>query len=289
MHFMKAEELFWSGLEEQIAEEAAAFPGVASAAVLDLEGGLKLEVNESLQLAAGSTIKVPVLMELFRKEAEGVLDLEGPCTVTERQKVAGSGVLQHLEGDVTLTLRNMAILMINVSDNIATNICIERANMTDVNELIDDIGCKSTSLRRMMIDWQAAVEGRENVTTAADMVRWLEVLYRGELVDVATSKQVLAILRKPKKSPIRAGLPVELSLAGKTGGLEGVRCEVGLIEQARRPYILAVMSAFALEDNNDAFITAVSHTVHAHMERLDRFTRYGRGLPVECYDDLEDG
>lgn len=257
------------------------FRGVAGLHMVDLATERRLDIRGDLQMAAGSSIKVPVLMQLFRLSAAAKLDLDAEVEVTPDDIVAGSGVLQHLEGDIRLSLRNLAILMINVSDNVATNICIRKARMKQVNDLMEDLGCPDTRLQREMIDWQAVAEGRENRSTARDMARWMEILHRGELVDDATSDAVMGVLGKPKSSPIREAVPPDVPVAGKTGGLEGVRCEVARVKLSRRPYILAVMTAYGIDADNSAVITRLSGIVWDYLSTLDRFTDDGRGLPAD--------
>ena len=272
-------DLLWERLTDELAWIIDEYRGVAGVRLVELNSGRRVDINGGVVLAAGSTIKVPVLMELCRKHDRGELDLDEPYTLTEDDMVGGSGVLQRLEGEVTLTLRNLAILMINVSDNIGTNICIDRAGMEDVNELLEGIGCHDTRLQRRMIDWEAVVAGHENISTARDMVRWLEVLYHGGWQSREVCDAVLSVLRKPKNTPIREALPMDVPLAGKTGGLEGVRCEVGLVELEQSPYILGVMTAFGMDGDNSAVITRLAGTVHGYLDTLDRFTEQGRGLP----------
>ncbi len=272
-------DLLWERLGDELVCIVDEYRGVAGLHLVELKSGRRVDINGDVVLAAGSTIKVPVLMELFRKHDRGELDLDEPYTVVEDDTVGGSGVLQRLEGEVTLTLRNLAILMINVSDNIGTNICIDRAGMAEVNDLLEGIGCHDTRLQRRMIDWKAVASGRENISTARDMVRWLEVLYQGDWESRAVCDAVLSVLRKPKNTPIREALPMGVTLAGKTGGLEGVRCEVGLVELEQAPYILGIMTAFGMDGDNSAVITRLADTAHAYLDTLDVFTEQGRGLP----------
>jgi len=169
-------------------------------------------------------------------------------------------------------------LMINLSDNIATNICIDCAGMEDVNSLMDQIGCKNTLLRRKMIDSEAVLRGDENISTARDMSRWLESLYHNDLENQDLCDSILAVLRKRKASPIREGINREVPIASKTGGLAGVRCEVALVENECIPYILSIMTAFGVDDDNSETISDVAGIVDAYMHKWESFTGYGRGL-----------
>ncbi len=263
---------------EKVVDE---FRGVVGLHMIDLNRERRLDIRGRLQLAAGSSIKVPVLMQLFSLAAQEELDLDSEITVNPEDIVSGSGVLQHLEGSFGLSLRNLAILMINVSDNVATNICIRKAGMQQVNDLMKRLDCPDTELQREMIDWTAVAEGRENRSTARDMARWLQILHQGRLIDSDTSEAVMQVLGKPKSSPISEAVPPDIPVAGKTGGLEGVRCEVARVSLPRRPYVLAVMSAYGMDGDNSAVITRLSRIVWDYMSTVDRFTEDGRGLPEE--------
>jgi len=273
-----ARDKLWDRLERDVRAEADEFRGIMTVHLVDLRGGRRLDINGEQVLAAGSAIKIPVLMHLYHRAFRGDIDLDTPHIVRDRDIVGGSGVLQHLEGDVRLNLRDLAILMINVSDNVATNICIDRAGMDDVNCLLRDLGCEESRLQRKMIDADAVRLGRENISTAQEMARWLEVLHTGEWENPSLCQDVLSVLRKRKDSPIRRAIPADIPVAGKTGGLPGVRCEVAIIEQEHRPYVLAVMTAFGVDDDNSEAITGIAATVQAYLEVLDDFTEYGRGL-----------
>ena len=273
-------DLFWDQMQGDVEAIVADYRGVAAVYLVDPNSGRHLDINADLVLAAGSSIKVPVLMELYRKASEGALDLDEPVEIGGSDIVGGSGVLQHLEGHVELTLRNLAILMINLSDNVATNLCISRAGMDDVNAMLDDIGCSNTRLQRVMIDWKSAARGLENISTAREMARWIEVMHLGQWERRDLCDEVLAVLRKGKDTPIRRGVPQDIPIAGKTGGLEGVRCEVALVCQNRLPYVLSVMTAFGIDEDNSEVITEIARTVHDYMGVLETFSEYGRGLPV---------
>jgi len=296
-----AEDLFWDRMETEIREVIANFRGVISFSLKDLLSQRTCQYQGDVVQAAGSSIKIPIIMELFRKAEAGLVDLDAPRLVAPDEYVPGSGVVQFLEGPVSLSIRNHAILMINLSDNISTNICTGVACMDDVNRLLGDIGCHNTKMQRLMIgnppDTEAqdektrmqvtatrdAANGRENTTTANDMVRWMETLVEGRLVNHAVSDAVLSVLRKPKSSPIREGVTSPVSIASKTGGLEGARCEVALVEQARRPYILAVMTTFGVDNDNSEAITGVARTVHSYLGLWERYSQYGRGLPAWAF------
>jgi beta-lactamase class A len=268
--------LLWRQLERQLSGLVEAFPGVAGVAVRDVTGRLALQINGDDLFPTASTIKIHVLTQLLARAERGEIDLQEriplPADLT-----LGSGVLAYLEGPLELTLLDVAILMIIVSDNTATNLCIDRAGIEETNELLRGMGLTSTRLRRRMMDHIAAVREQENVSTPLELVQMLTMLHAGKPTPWVAQK-VLEILKKPNQGFLERGLPEGIEIANKPGWVEAARCDVGLVTLPRRPYILAVMTKYSMCDTvaHEDFIARIGSTVHAAMEMLDRSNRYGR-------------
>src|SRR5205085_11167465 len=131
-----------------------------------------------------STIKVAVLAELYHQAQTGKLKLTDLYTVQASDLVADSNVMGGLTPGVTrITLRDLATIMIAVSDNSAANVLIDRVGMENVNAFLNSLGLTHTRLRRKMMDLKAASEGRENVATPREMMTLLETLYRGRVLN----------------------------------------------------------------------------------------------------------
>ena len=179
------------------------------------------------------------------------------------EQVLGSGVLAYLDGPVTLSLLNLANLMILVSDNTATNACIDAAGMEATNELLAALGLRQTKLRRKMMDHLAAVQELENVATPDELVALMAHLHAGR-PSAAPARQCLEILRKPKNGSLRKAIPEEIQVASKPGSVEGVRCDAGIVYLARRPYAVALMTSYATCDDlaQDRWLIETAQTVH---------------------------
>ncbi len=146
---------------EAIADD---FDGVFGAQVVDLTDSSTVGVNERLVFPQGSAIKVPILIELFRQAGRqpGLLKERRP--VVKASQVGGSGVIQHFgDGSSSLSLEDLAVLMITLSDNTATNLLIEALGMDAVNRTLSDIGFRETKLQRKMIQPEASLRGDENL------------------------------------------------------------------------------------------------------------------------------
>lgn len=184
---------------------------------------------------AASVIKIPLVMTLYADAAEGRLSLDERCAVGFR--VEGSGVLRHLPDLAELSLRDLATLAIIVSDNTATNRLIERVGLDRVAERLREWGCLGTRLRRAMFDLPAAKRGADNVLVPREIAGLLLRLLRGECAGRATSDAILGVLERTQDdSLLRRYLPAGVRVAHKTGSLDGVRNDAGIIH-ADRPVI----------------------------------------------------
>ncbi len=272
-----SESLFWGNLHDRLRRLVDGFPGVAGVSLRDLSAGGGVQINGDEVFPTASTIKIHVLLQLLARAERGEVDLTERIPIDLTNTVQGSGVLWHLSGPVTLSLRDIATLMIIVSDNTATNICIERAGIDDTNGLLRSLGLKETVLRRKMLDAIAAVADRENVSTPDELVKTFGLLHEGRLTGWVVT-EALEILRKPKGGFIDRGLPSGTIFASKPGHVDGAMCDAALVSLPRRPYALAVMTKYAQcgDRQVEDFIAQVTETVHRAMAVWDRSNGYGR-------------
>ena len=271
------EALLWERLHGELTRQVDDFAGVAGVAILDIRSGQRLGVNADEVFPTASSIKIHVLTQLLLRAERGEVDLAQPMSVVPDEIVLGSGVIAHLEGPVELTLLDMAILMIIASDNTATNICMRVAGLEATNQLLDGLGLTQTRVRREMMDQLAAVQEQENVSTPNELVQMMALLHGGKPQANVASK-ALEILRKPKNSTLTEALPTGTKFANKPGYVEGARCDVGLVELARRPYIVALMSKYAMGSNREhaAALIELARTVYLTFEALEKSNQYGR-------------
>ena len=226
--------LLWRKLEVQVQETARQLDGVPGVAIEDLTTGEKILVNPDELFPQASTIKIAVLAELYHQDQQAAGGMTGksrltdPYVVRSEDVVQDSDILAGLTPGVTkVTNRDLATMMVAVSDNGATNVLIDRVGMDDVNALLDSAGLQKTRLRRKMMDVAAAKAGRENTVTTRELATLLAKLQAGELLDAAHTDGCLRALATPKESYLR--LPEGTRYASKTGSLEGVRGEAGIV------------------------------------------------------------
>ena len=270
--------LLWQKLDATIHETDRSLDGVLGVHVLDLTNGHTLAINADEVFPTASTIKIAILAELFRQAQQGKLNLNDPYILQSKDLVGGSGIASVLTSGVTkLTLRDVAALMISVSDNSMTNVVIERIGMDNVNALLDSLGLARTRLRRKMMDIKAAAEGRENVSTPREMSQLLEALYNGKVLNKQFTEDFFTLLSVHKESYIPRLLPEDLRIANKPGELEGVRNDCGIVFTGKRPYVLCVMTSYVHHEREagDA-IARISAAAYAMFDRLDRSSSLGR-------------
>jgi beta-lactamase class A len=255
---------------------ASGLDGVMAYAIVDLSTGDRIERLPGAVLATASSIKLSILYELFKQAEEGRLALDDLRPLDRRHAVGGAGVLAQLTAP-SLSLRDYATLMIVLSDNTATNVVIDAVGMDAVTQRMAGLGLKETKLRRRMIDTEAARRGDENVSTAADIALLLERLHAGQGLSGASQEQVLEILKKPKTTPIHRGIPAGIAVASKSGSLDGIQADAGIVYVPGRPYVIAVMTGYlARASDGEKAIADVSAAAFGYFDRLARNSEYGR-------------
>lgn len=207
------------------------------------------------RVPAASTIKVAILLSALRSVAAGQARLDQPVRLPA-DRVGGSGVLRLVPGIDTVSLRDLLMLMIVVSDNTATNAAIELIGLEEVNATLAMAGADRTVLARLMMDTESVAAGRDNLTSAADQVLLVESLIEyGRLLPDSLTTLARTILREQQ---FGAGLPALLPAAQpvlhKTGELDGICHDVGAVELADgSELVLAVLgTGLAASDRHSA-------------------------------------
>ncbi|HXJ87145.1 MAG TPA: serine hydrolase [Candidatus Binatia bacterium] len=268
----------WQKLEAKIEEVDRNLDGVMGVAIEDLTTGDHYFLREDEVFAQASSIKITVLANLYLQAQHGKLKLTDLYTVQSSDLVPDSDIMNGLTPEVTrLTLRDLATMMVAVSDNAATNVLIDRVGMQNVNAMLDSLGLAHTRLRRKMMDLEAAKQGRENISTPREMMTLLDAIYQGKLLDKQSTDDFFKVLRTNKDSWLPRDLPPDLKIANKPGALEAVRNDSGVVFVEGRPYVICVMTSFLRnEREGEAAITKVSFETWRMFDRLSRATEYGR-------------
>lgn len=227
----------------------------------DLRTGEEFLYRPDESLPTASMVKLPVLVELFRQIEAGTIDPTRRIGLTERDRTDGSGVLKALDAGLNPTVRDLAFLMINISDNTATNVLIRLVGIDAVNATLRREGIDGIELRHE-IDFAYVWEdpGHFAVGTPRAFATLMERIYRRQILGPASCDQMLGMMsgvgpeRIPRDLPfnpygeeiVRRGLASAqewVQVAGKTGRLIGVAGHVVAIWDARIAFVLAVMAA----------------------------------------------
>ena len=257
------------------------YEGVAGIHVLDLTTGDRFSVQDDLLFPQASAIKIPILIELFRR-AEFEPDLlRKRIELTDEVRTAGSGVLQVLtDGGSALALEDYAIYMVVHSDNTATNVLIDELGMGAINSLSASLGATQTLLQRKMIRPQESARGNENLSTPRDAAMIMEKIATCDIpMSEASCQRVREILEIYKGGPIRTPVPASIPIAFKPGGITGVSTAWGLVDVPDRPYVIAVMSNYG--GNGGAVVEAASAAAFHYFSRLSGITQYGTRVPLD--------
>jgi beta-lactamase class A len=202
---------------------------------------------------AASTMKIPVMVELFRQVHEGKLKLDDALLVKNEFHSLADGSIYTLdaaddsEADLykavgqKRTLRQLCELMITVSSNFATNLLIEKLGVENIRGTVHALHADGMSVLRGVEDGKAFAKGLNNTTTARGLLVLLEAIARGEAVDKESSHEMIEILERQKfNDGIPAGLPAGTRVAHKTGEITKIHHDAAIVF-AGRPFVLVIL------------------------------------------------
>lgn len=250
--------------------------GVVGVAARDLTSGQELAFQSREVFAAASTFKVPLLYTLYRLAEAGEIDLAQRIPIEAHHRVPGSGVLQDLDPGIAPTIRDLAVLMIVVSDNLATDLlydlvgrdCLaaELARL-DLRQTSIPFGCRGIFCHATGLDpdhpattYEAlrealrsgprnpdslayAADERNTTSSPANMVTMLAAIEAGDGISAGSREAMIDILKRQKYNTIiPLHLPEETEVAHKTGSLRGIRNDVGIVYAPTGPYAIALMA-----------------------------------------------
>lgn len=245
-------------------------------AMRTLDGQDEVMIRAGDSFHAASTMKVPVMIELFRQAQAGGLSLDQKIPVVNRFRSIVDGSPYSLsagddsEADLYKTdgqvrsYRELCELMITVSSNFATNVLIEKLGVEKIRATVAALGAQGMDVRRGVEDNLAFRAGQNNTTTANALLVLLEALAKGRAVSENASREMLDILARQKfNEGIPAGLPPGTAVAHKTGSITKIQHDAGIV-YSPRPYVLVVLVR-GLEDENKghALIASIARTVDA--------------------------
>jgi beta-lactamase class A len=241
-------------LDQRIQSAIQGFPGTVSLSAKNLDTGATYELRADAPVPTASTIKLPIMVELFAEAEEGKLDWNQKLELTDQAKVSGSGVLTELSAGDLLPIRDLMHLMIVVSDNTATDLILDRIGGNAVNQRMAQLGLTQTAVMRKIMQTKPesfTEEGKKpgsdrwgtGRSCPRDMVVILEKLYRGQLVSKAASEEMINVLKRQRDLQgvgrdirgIKDGV-----VASKSGALDHLRSEAAIFYSAHGPVAMAI-------------------------------------------------
>lgn len=235
--------------DAKIQAAIADFKGKVWIYAKNLETGKEYGLRADEQVRTASTIKLPIMTEVFRQVAEGKIGWTDEIVISKQNKVGGSGILGEFTDGLKIDLRTATNLMIVLSDNTATNVVLDKVSSNAVNDHMAKLGLKDTlSLRKIGGggDAKAYDEPLNKLfgigrSSPKDMVRLLEMLERGEVVSKEASAEMIAILKRQQyKDGIGRNALDTVPVASKSGSLDRLRSDVGIVYTRRGRIAMAI-------------------------------------------------
>src|SRR6478609_6105196 len=263
-------------LETDLRNAIAASKADISVAMRTLDGRDEVLIDPDGVFHAASTMKVPVMIELFKQAKAGTLKLDDPLPIRNQfHSIVDGSVYTLSDGDdsdkaiyaavgTSMPLRQLCEAMITVSSNFAANLLIERLDATAVQKTVDGLGASGMRVLRGVEDQKAFDKGLNNSTTARGLLTLFDRLAHGTAVDLVSDAAMVDILKRQQfNAGIPAGLPAGTAVAHKTGTITRIHHDAGIV-YARRPYVLVVLTrGFPDEKASDLVIAELSRLTFA--------------------------
>ncbi len=241
-----------AALDARVKAAIAEFPGTVYLYAKNLDTGVTLGVREDEKVRTASTIKLPIMAGIFASVAAGKGSFTDEIVLHDADKIGGSGVLHEFSDGDKFRVSDVLHMMIVVSDNTATNLLLDHFSIDFINGYIDKLGLKNTrALRKVLGDgppsgFSAAgrIPANERfglgVSTAREMVLLLEKIERGEVVSPEASKEMISILKRQQDSDCIRRRIRDVPIANKTGALDHLRSDVGIVYSKRGRIAMAI-------------------------------------------------
>jgi beta-lactamase class A len=261
-----------SSVDEAIASAAAASSGTVGVYARRMGHPVEITYNADDVFPTASIIKVVILVSLFQlaEKRPGLMD--EVLTLKLSDFVGGSEILDAYNPGNTISIDKLTRAMIEQSDNTASNVLISYLGLDRIAQTIHAAGLRKTQLHRHFMDVTAIMHHSENLSTAHDMGTLLYAIERGAheaVYTVASPASCRAMIRimlqQEDRDKIARGLPAGVPLANKTGEIDGVRNDIGIVDPfGEAPYVLAVLTK-NLDDFSlgNIAIRRISKAVHA--------------------------
>ena len=287
-----------SSVTSTIQDFTAQTGGIVGVAAKHLETDKRVSHNAEAVFFTASTLKVPLLVELYRQVDADIIDVNQRIDLTDALRVPGSGVLKELSSGLQPTIHDLAMLMIIISDNTATDILYNRVGGDEINNTMRQLGLTHTRIpmtcrellysivglevenpahtyqlasdrlkkQEFVLEADGFSEDKSDVSSPNDMCCLLELICDGDVLSPQSREAVLDILKRQQlNTVIPHALPPGTVVAHKTGSYHSVRCDVGIVFSPTGPYTVAIMAKQMMAGDRlgtDTGLAAVSKAVY---------------------------
>jgi beta-lactamase class A len=244
-----------SSLQKKIEAIAASHHGSVALYAKNLATGETVSLNSGVPVQTASVIKLPLMLQMFEQVKAGKLNLSSPVVLTKDNQVPGSGILNMMDPGLSLSVKDVITLMMTLSDNTATNMAIDVVGLRTTNDMLAQMGLKNTYFYKKVFkkaegpmppDQKQFGLGK---TTAEEMARVMESIYRCDLGDRELCLQMITIMRNQQDHDMiprylkRENASEDLSaVADKVGALDDVRNDVALVYTERGPIVISIFT-----------------------------------------------
>jgi beta-lactamase class A len=245
----------------------------------DADTTLQWSYNADRYFHAASTMKMAVLLGVFRQIVRGELSLESQVHVRNRfTSIVNRGTFMldlnrdadpNVYGQLgkTLTVRELAYHMITTSSNLATNLLVDVIGIETIQYALDELAIDGVKVLRGVEDQAAFEAGLNNEVTANGLLKLLRLIADGKAYSKSASDEMLKImLDQQYRSGIPAGLPKAARVAHKTGNISTVHHDAGIVYlEGRKPYVLVILTQFSAEKGRSTAVADVSRDIFTTM------------------------
>lgn len=240
------------------------YQGKVGISFIDINSGLKLSINGKKRYPAASVAKVPVMATVYHLAETGKMSLSDKIMFNESDKLGGSGVLQWMRGGKEYSIRNLSRLMIVLSDNTATRLVIDRIGTSEINSYMQTLGLLSTQV----VDDTCLNEPpttKINYTTPNEMALLFYEIQKSGNYSLASRKEMINFMKNQRfRWGIWRGVPKGIVVADKTGNVDGVLNDSGIVYTKKGNYILSIFTnGFKKQRDARNIINKISELVYA--------------------------
>jgi beta-lactamase class A len=234
---------------------------------IDLKTGRKFQINGRKKFPAASAAKIAVMAAAYHMAESGKLNLNKRIILQNSDKLSGSGVLRWMKAGNVYSIRNLVRLMIVKSDNTATKMLIDQIGLAEINKYLKKIKLNKTRIvDRTMLKEEPKKD--INLTSPENMARLCADIKTLKYFSYKSARQMLSFMRKQKyRWGIWKGVPKGIKIANKTGNLDKVLNDVGIVYSPSGNYVISIFTyGFSKKREARKLINKISEVVYQEYE-----------------------